>query len=264
MNARITLIGMERHLNEFYKKSIMDNWAIDDPDIQDKFDAQTLLATIINRGGRFEPLYTDPLYFHQASWFWWNRWERTFTKWIKALYAEYEPLWNTDRYEEIHEDTSDVGTNDTVFGETVDNDTTYTKNGTQTTVTDTDTTSKMDTTFAGTEEDQTSAYDSNEYQPKDKKITNSTNNESGVGTSDTTQTVTVSERGTGTDDTQRNSTTDNDTTNDRDFDHTLHAWGNIGVMSSQQLLTEELKIQEWNLYNHIADVFCNEMLIRVY
>ena len=264
MNARITLVGTETHLNEMYNKSIADNWSFDDADIQEKFDKDTLLATIINKGGQFGVLYQDPLYYHQASWYWWNRWERTFEKWIIALYKDYEPLWNTDRYEEVHEDTKDVGTNDTVFGETVDNDSTYQKNGTQHEVSDEDTSNSVTTTFAGTEEGQVSAYDSSEYQPKDKKINNSTQTEVGTGTDDITKDTTVAETGSATDDTKRNSTTDNDTTNDRDFDHDLHAWGNIGVMSSQDLLGQELKIQEWNLYNHIADVFCNEMLIRVY
>lgn len=42
------------------------------------------------------------------------------------------------------------------------------------------------------------------------------------------------------------------------------AWGNIGVTTSQQMLESEYKIAEWNLYEHIADVFLNEFIIPVY
>ena len=42
------------------------------------------------------------------------------------------------------------------------------------------------------------------------------------------------------------------------------AYGNIGVTTSQQMLREELSVAEWNLYDHIADVFLSEYVIPVY
>lgn len=256
-------MGTETHLQAM-RKSIADNWQFNDTDLDSKFDKNTLLSAIVQKGGTFEPLYSDPLYFHQMSWYWWQKWARTFAKWLIALDKEYEPLWNTDRYEEIHDNEATTGTNDTVFGERIDNDSTYQKTSHQVEVTDEDTSHNVQTQSNGTEEGLVSAYDSSEYQPETKNITNASSQENGTGTDDVTKTTDVTESGSATDDTQRNSTTDNDTTGTRDFDHALHAWGNIGVMSSQQLLTEELKIQEWNWYNHVADIFCNELLIRVY
>ena len=40
--------------------------------------------------------------------------------------------------------------------------------------------------------------------------------------------------------------------------------GNIGVTTSQQMLQSELDINAWNLYEHIADMFCDELTIMVY
>ena len=40
--------------------------------------------------------------------------------------------------------------------------------------------------------------------------------------------------------------------------------GNIGVTTSQQMLQSELDIARWNLYEHIADLFCSEFCIMVY
>lgn len=46
--------------------------------------------------------------------------------------------------------------------------------------------------------------------------------------------------------------------------HSGHMYGNIGVTTSQQMLQSELDIAEWNLYEHIADVFVRELCIPVY
>ena len=40
--------------------------------------------------------------------------------------------------------------------------------------------------------------------------------------------------------------------------------GNIGVTTSQQMLEAELKIAEWNIYEHITDLFLSEFIIPIY
>lgn len=42
------------------------------------------------------------------------------------------------------------------------------------------------------------------------------------------------------------------------------AFGNIGVTTSQQMLQSELELQEWNLYQHMIDLFKTELLIPIY
>lgn len=233
MNARITLIGLETHLNELTNKSISDKWILDNQ----TFDKSVLMASIIAKGGRFEPLYTDPEYYYVMCEYWWKKWNRTFEKWFDVFDKEYEPLWDRNGFEEVHEDTVDD----------LDNDTTYTNSHTATTVTDNDT---SDHTTEITE-NQVSAFDADTYQPHDKQ----TRNSDSTGTSDTTTTLTESGSGSGTDDSHNN----------RDFDREYHSWGNWGIsQTSQKLLEQELKVQYWNCYEHIADIFCDEMLVRVY
>lgn len=54
-------------------------------------------------------------------------------------------------------------------------------------------------------------------------------------------------------------------TNDKGtYERKAHLYGNIGVTTSSALLKEFLDISEWNLYNHISDVFISEMCIAVY
>lgn len=49
-----------------------------------------------------------------------------------------------------------------------------------------------------------------------------------------------------------------------DFVHDGRIHGNIGVTTSQQMLQSELDIAEWNIYEHITDLFLTEFVIPIY
>lgn len=61
-----------------------------------------------------------------------------------------------------------------------------------------------------------------------------------------------------------NSTDTSKRAESRDDTHDGRIHGNIGVTTSQQMLLEELNIDGWNLYEHIANVFIQELCIMVY
>lgn len=46
--------------------------------------------------------------------------------------------------------------------------------------------------------------------------------------------------------------------------HNYHGYGNIGITSAQELFLKETEVAKFNLYNQIADLFCNEFCIMVY
>ena len=48
MNARFTIVGFENELNTIDNKSLKDYWVLDGCD---EFSAETLLSTIILKGG---------------------------------------------------------------------------------------------------------------------------------------------------------------------------------------------------------------------
>lgn len=131
--AKMTLIG-------FY--SYMEN--IGQPlfeflDVPDGIDKETLINTILMRGGEFEPVYMNPEFIRQAVKSFSIKHKKTFEKWIETLSVEYNPIENYDRYEEYTDTNhSDVST------------------GTH-----------SSTSSNSTNEGKTSAYDSNEYQPHD-------------------------------------------------------------------------------------------------
>lgn len=326
MNARLTIIGFENYLNELEEpKSLSDSWKLEDIE---NFDKDTLLASIMMKGGTFEPLYSDPFFYYKMVGMWWKKWTPTFQKWLEVLNAEYNPIWNKNSWEETHEDTVDEGTVDTATTdkEIIDRDTTGSKTSKETM--DDDTTGSKstrdvvdeDTSLHQTTSDDTqlsgkdktthdsdrdisvtrdvSAFDApsnNPYTPHDREHTDDTLNyentettygkkteediqTDGTGTLDRTTTGTETTSGTddrttdytegttGTEDVTTNKTgsVDTDTSNDRDFDRTSHIWGNIGITTSQKMIEEELRIRYWNFYEKAADIFVDEMCIRVY
>lgn len=97
-------------------------------------------------------------------------------------------------------------------------------------------------TLDNTTEDETertkSAFDSSAYQPYDKVNSRTTSD---------------------TDSTDRTNTTVN---NDSEHNGRIH--GNIGVTTSQQMLTQELDLGYWNLYQRITQLFLQEFVIPVY
>ena len=96
----------------------------------------------------------------------------------------------------------------------------------------------IDTSTADTTTNDVSAYDSTGYQPKDKVTSN--------GTVDTDTT----DRMTGT--------------LDNTAQHAGRVHGNIGVTTSQQMLTQELDLGYWNIYSRITDLFLKEFCIMIY
>lgn len=51
---------------------------------------------------------------------------------------------------------------------------------------------------------------------------------------------------------------------DADAEHTGRIHGNIGVTTSQQMLTAELDMGYWNIYEKITDLFLTEFVLPVY
>ena len=98
----------------------------------------------------------------------------------------------------------------------------------------------LNTTNTTTEE--VSAYDSSNYQPS-KKVTSAD---------------------TGTDTMDYSGTIKDDGGSSNNAKHKGRIHGNIGVTTSQQMLQSELDLAQWNLYEHITDLFLKEFVIGIY
>lgn len=284
-SARLTVKAMEKILNED-SKSIIDTWNLTTP--SSLYDKNIVLYTIIKRGGSLEVLEYDPDYFYTDCEFWFAKWQRTIEKWIAALQLQYNPLENYDRMEDSTDlenanggKTSTRSVTETIEGDTSNTRTLNTSTDTDGTVTDrktgTETVSGSSTTdIDSTTTTENSAYNSSNYEPSQEVTVDSTtgvtsNNTTTFNTTNTNTTdITVADTGTITDvGTDDKTITTSETLSDEDNGsktntHTARLHGNIGVTTSQQMLDAELKLQYWNLYDHIADLFIGEMTSRVY
>lgn len=77
-----------------------------------------------------------------------------------------------------------------------------------------------------------SAFDSSGYQPKDKTTTSSESGE----------------------------TSGSEST----YKHRAHLYGNIGVTTSTQMLEDYLRVERFNIYEQIADIFVDEFCLLIY
>ena len=231
-------------------------------------DKDILTNNILLKGADFEVMYSDPFFLQEAIGMWSGKWQRTFEKWVAALAIEYNPLENYDRKEDWSDTLNrGVKTNarrDSGNTRTFDNQDKRTLDTENKLTLDSENKRTLDTTE--TTERQVSAYDSSSYQPAEKTTVENdgtdTLNNTGTETTNNTGTDTMNYTGTITDEFGEG-TSGSETENSKTVrDGRIH--GNIGVTTSQQMLEAELKIAEWNMYEHITDLFLSEFVIPIY
>lgn len=185
-------------LNFFDILALKPNF-FDDADIDERLDKEELKMAILERCGTLLPVYTRSEMFKSFSDSFFKRRKNIITKLIDTTEFDYNPINNYDRTEEVHRKLDA-----TINGESSNNN---------------------------TQENQVSAYDSNEYQPKDK-ITGEVKAQD-KKTDDTTE------------------------------DITTRTHGNIGVSTTQQMIERERKVVLFNVYHWIAIEFEQNFFICV-
>ena len=225
--SKITLIGMENYLNP-------DHSVFEQLTLPEGIDKDTMIGTILLRCQEFELLYSDPDFMIAAVNIWGKKNYWTFDKWVKLLDKEYDPLYNKDYYEDISDTHQGAASSSDNTSQSDD----YTR------------TDNLATTNDVTETHSEKAYNSgSSFVETSKDVTDQ----------DTSQTGTQRNAGTTS---SSGSTSSNDSYVNS---HTYHGYGNIGITSAQELfLKEAIDVATWNMYEHIADLFCQEFCIMVY
>ena len=273
-SSKMTLIGMYNWDDTIFSELVLPTG----------IDKDLFINSLLLQGGEFEVLYPDPDFMKNAIKIWGMKWFRTFAEWFKGTKAEWNPIYNYDRYEDARDDGyrnysskntadyTDKRTADLKDERTLDLHDNRTKDITdKNTFGNTDTTSQ---TKKSETEHQVAAYDSNTYQPSSKDIIDN-------GDSKVEHTGTVTVNSNGTDDLAQTGTDKNVTSGTDTMNHSgtlsdiegkdnntnvrkAHMYGNIGVTTSAAMLKEFYDIAQWNLYEHMSDVFTSELLIPVY
>lgn len=197
-------------LNFFDILALQPNF-FDDADIDERLDKEQIKMAILHRSGTLLPLYTRSDMFKQFSDAFFAQRKCIIKKLVDTLELEYNPIDNYRKEEEVDR-KYDVRTENK-----------------------TETEGTLET--QNEQENKVSAYDSDDYSPKDKS------NGSGKNTDKTTA--------------------NNNGTNDTTEKIKTTTVGNIGITTTQKLIMEERKVAKFDIYKWIAIEFEQNFFICV-
>lgn len=204
-------------------------------------DRDIVINSILMRCGLNYPNYADPNVMKSAIAVWSAQNQYSFIHIAKIYEAEYSPIENYDRYEDMSTNRDrgmkDDTTNSGNKTESVNSNRTTSHSGTDTT----------------TDTAETSAYDATTYQPVDKTTSSLLHGES------------VTDGGNSSKSTYNSSVTNKGVTENEKTIQSNHIRGNIGVMTATAMQEAEYElIGKFNPYEFIAGQFENSLTLFVY
>lgn len=228
---RLTLIGLYNYEQTF------DRDLFSGLELPEHYDKPTFINVLLLEHGEKCVMYSDPNFFKSAINIWSKKWALELSRIYDALIAEYNPIYNYDRYEDWTETDKP------------DNTITRTHDNTDTTTNRYDIVTEQN--VDSTSENTISADNASDYQPDNKNTSNA-----GKTTSSNDGTITDAHSGTITD-VERGVRSD--------VTHKGHIQGNIGVTTSAQMVSEVVRQRfEINLYGVATKLFANELLLGIY
>lgn len=216
-------------------------------------DRDTVINSILMRCGLNYPNFADPKVMKSAITVWSAQNQYTFNHIAKIYLAEYSPIENYDRYE-------DMSTN---RDRTMEDNTTTSSNGSKTVEIDNKVTNDLTTQHSGKDstidENTTSAYDASTYQPENKSTSDLTHGEK------ITDTGTVTTDGDTSEVATKSGTNNKDVTENEKTTQNNHIRGNIGVTTATAMQEAEYEfLGKFNPYEFIAEQFENSLTLFVY
>lgn len=107
MQSKITLIGLNDYLYDPDTNPLGLFRTLSVP--SDTLDLDTLITTILMRGGNYEVLYPNPYLMQPLIEAWSVKWADTIQRWYNAFTARYDPISNYDRHEEWTDESKGNG-----------------------------------------------------------------------------------------------------------------------------------------------------------
>ena len=273
-------------LNDFMQ---WDNTLFDGIVLNSAIDHGLLVSTIMLRCGLQNPLYEHYDVFKSQVKTWFAAHEWNFDKLVKLIQYEYEPLWNKEYNEEreitttnekggadtttvngtIAVDDTHSGTDARSITDTFGETGTFSENGE---VNENGSSSNQSQQinsvkgFNATDWQETDKIDTNGSASNQGTTTSTRNSNTGRGGSNNTlDNLTHGLRVESDTVSNETSRTDYGETNAGTQKETYKGYGNIGVMSSQDLFKQELELLDgFNLYEWIAKKFDDDLMIGVY
>ena len=230
--GRISLWGFY----QFTDKKLFDNIKL-----CEGLDKQILVDLIMQQSGELAPYHQQPYYLQANIENWFARMYDQFKRMYEAITAEYNPIENYDR----HEDWSDSES----------------------------TSASMSESLSASESESTSA---SSHDSTSDSTSNSMDN--GISAANMTTGVLPDSASTGM--SAGNSSADNNNAavrsnssnssrnniegGQRYSTHGGRIHGNIGVMTNQSMVRDEIELRKFDIYTEIANLFEKEFIIRIY
>lgn len=243
-------------------------------------DKQGCLDMIMLKYGSAPLYYPNPTYLKYNIGAWSRRNQKVWADMYETTQYEYNAIHNYDRTEEFSEQREGTNKNDKTYNETInrsgDEDTTnnrtinVTNEGESTDIGNAQssrTSDKTDQTINTVSADNSDVWQNDNKSDGTsndtvKEITDNTVDTTTKSTSDTT------DSDTGSRDWKDNSTrggTDNDSGQYQDnVTHTLRAFGNIGVTTTQDMIAAQREIVQFTIEEFIADSFKKTFCLEVW
>ena len=253
-SANLTMIGLYN-----YDSTLFDGLTLPAGIIKD-----VAVDEILTRCGEFEVLYSDLDFMKSMITHWGKKHYRTFEKWIEALNIEFDPLYNYDRFEE-YEDKKVAQGNVKAKSNTVDQASNSSSESEE--AKDRSNSASQTSTNSSSNETDTrnvSAYDSSSYQPREQEVKGITSGQTGSGAAQNESKTESSKSGNSTSNSAQNTESNSESNNVEQNIHTAHLYGNIGVTTSTQMLEDYIRVERFNIYEQIADIFVDEFCLMVY
>lgn len=256
---RLTLIGFYN-----YDPTLFDGLVL-----PEGYDKQTFIDSLLLEHGEKLVLYSNPDFMKNSIEAWGRKWSLELGRIYEALTAEYNPIYNYDRFEEYQDEEGrtykSVNTSGHKATDKPNYSDTQTNNNTDTTTNNYDVVTETNTD--ATTEHQVSADNSSSYQPDWKETTNggkSTVSNDGTITDKHTGTIKRDITGT-TQNLDETANSNTDDTENKKFSHKAHLFGNIGVTESTTMIQNTVDMRRnYNLYEAASRLFANELLINIY
>ena len=257
--AMLSLWGLYTYNDELFSGINVPVDRMTDPDNPTPvFQLQDLVDNILLELAELEVLYTNPTFMQQAITAWAKKQLPVWQELTDTLFYEYDPIENYYRHEDWTDTLSAGQTHTTTYTPTTTDTTTYTPT---TSDTRTYTPGATDTTT-----NSVTGYNGSSFADHDKSVLAHTGFDTDVLTHTGYDTTAVSHTGY---DTTAVSHTGYDTTavvgSGKDTNTRKgYARGNIGVMSTQQMIEMQRDVVKFNIMDYIIDDFKGRFLVLVY
>lgn len=235
-------------------------------------DPQTVVENLLVECAEFEILYSDFNALKRIITIWSAKEKPMWQKMFNTTCYKYNPIWNKDGKTIWTEQQTLTGTKTEVETGTKTTNANGTTNDeyTSTSTTTNKTTGTGTNTRTGQDETtgKVSAYDSTDFQNREKTNSTASENNSTESTEDFTGNGKVTNSGTktitNTGDETNNVSRETSDNNTGETTHEQSETGNIGVTMTQQMISAEREVAMFNIIDFIINDFKERFCLRIY